>query len=498
MGNRSQGKRAIQKMAERFKIIADAEWQGGSEMRAASRDIDQLDDNVNSSSLRFTEFASAMSIAQQGLQVVGEAARFAYENISEGAALNLARDQFDSLSESIGTTSDSLLNNLRNATKGMISDAELVAGATELIALGLAKDEETAVRLGAAVGALNLDMQVLGLTLANNSTARLDSLKLSMEDVIATQRELEAQGFAGDAFDQAVLIELEKNMELFGDASEETAGQLQKLEADWDNLTDSWKQGAAELSGPVVSAMVDNRDKVDILRQAYDKGLITQMEFIRAQQDATVAGQEITEVIDKYNLVLDENNEIIGSVVDGNIKLTQQAEKYAEVVESTFEPTNRMSDATEVLSDKQLQLANQMTESEASIANANRAMEEARIANAELAGGLDNTADAADRAGGLIGEIQSRLDALGSRRDFLFNISVAGLEGLQRAIGIASGFNANDQPDPFAPQGDRNFGDEFVQTGEGGSTIVQNNTFVNPTNPEATATATAEKLGNLK
>lgn len=536
-------------MAERLKIIADAEWTGGPEMRAATRAIDNFDDRmgriavseqvaadkvrafnaeisklsrsvregelsmedaanqanrlarelgvgtqkVNKQKLSWTDFKSALDLGQQAFQVVGEAARFAYETIGEGAALNLANDQFDNLAAKIGTTSESLRSNLKAATNGMIADSTLVAGASELISLGLAKNEETAVRLGAAVGALNLDMQVLGLTLANNSTARLDSLKLSMEDVIATQRKLEAEGFSGDAFDQAVLIELEKNMELFGDASEATAGQLQIVKADWQNLVDSWKQGSAELAGPVIAAMAKNVREADILQEAYERGLLTYREVIKAQNATAVAGQDVVDVLAEYNIVLDENNDIVGVALDGSIKLSQQFEKQADAVETNFEPTNRMSDATEMLSDKQLQLSNHMTEAEASIARANLAAENARIANEGAAAAVESHSQAA------VGLLE-RVRALEGQTTHTVNLQAFGLDTLAKAeaaIARLRGFNANDQPDPFG-SGDRDFGDEFEVTNEPGSTIIQNNTFNNAANPAAVATQTAEKIGNLR
>ncbi len=193
------------------------------------------------------------------------AAREAYELIGEGADLQLAERQFENLAESIGTTATALKSDLTAATKGMVAESQLVAGAAQLIDLGLARSHDQAVRLGAAVGALNLDMQVLGLTLANNSTARLDSLRLSMEDVLAIQKRLEAQGFQGDAFDEAVLIALEDKMGLLGDTSETAAGKLAILEAKAANAGDRLKLltlSAVEATG-ALDALTRDRDPLE-------------------------------------------------------------------------------------------------------------------------------------------------------------------------------------------------------------------------------------------
>jgi hypothetical protein len=70
---------------------------------------------------------------------------------------------------------------------------------------------------------------------------RLDALGLSVESVTKKAAELEAQGFVGDAFDEAVLIGLEEKMVLLGDASETSAGQMKVLESNAANAGDAIK-----------------------------------------------------------------------------------------------------------------------------------------------------------------------------------------------------------------------------------------------------------------
>lgn len=244
--------------------LKDDEFKRG--LGSAQSELERTGKATTSSQLRFTELASALSIARQAYQVVSGAAKFAYDNISAGAELENAKSKFDNLSVSINTTGDALLNKMQVATKGLVSNADLVAAGTDIMNLGLAKTEDGVVRMASAVGALNLDMGVLALTLANDSTARLDSLGLSMERVAEIEEELGKTNFTGDAFDEAVLIALEEKMTLLGDASETTAGQIKILESNWKNFTDSLKQGAAETDA--VSSAVEglNRD-LDIREQ---------------------------------------------------------------------------------------------------------------------------------------------------------------------------------------------------------------------------------------
>jgi hypothetical protein len=231
------------------------------------------------SGFKWTELASKVSLAKQAFETVAAGAKIAYDNIKAGAELEAARGRFDNLTSTINTTGDALLGKLKAATKGMVSDAALIAGASDIISLGLAQNETDTVRLATAVSTLGLDMQQVILTFANNSKARLDSLGLSVEGVTQKAAELEAQGFKGDAFDEAVIIGLEEKMTLLGDASQTTAGQMQILESEWTNLVNMMKEGAAEIAGPVVSAIVGDIQAQKQLTAAYEAGIITWREW---------------------------------------------------------------------------------------------------------------------------------------------------------------------------------------------------------------------------
>ena len=87
-----------------------------------------------------------------------------YESAKEAAELDYARDKFDALSEAIGTTSSLLLNDMRDATSGLKSDAELIEGAGQIMALGLADSHEEVLRLATVAGELDMNMNQLVLT----------------------------------------------------------------------------------------------------------------------------------------------------------------------------------------------------------------------------------------------------------------------------------------------------------------------------------------------
>lgn len=268
--------------AAKQRELAAAVSSGAKNFDEAERELkqygDELErgiDSTKKAGFSFGDLKSSIlpvTVALGAVTVVGAAA---YKTIGEGADLIAAEQKFGNLAESIDTTADVLLGKMTAATNGMVSQAQLIAAGTDIMNLGLAKSEDGVVRLASAVGALDLDMGVLALTLANDSTARLDSLGLSLEDVTAKKKELIASGFIGDAFDEAVLISLEEKMTLLGDASKTTAGQMAIMEAAMTNAGDEVKIVAADLAAIPMAELAGEAvifaNNVSNIAEAFDK-----------------------------------------------------------------------------------------------------------------------------------------------------------------------------------------------------------------------------------
>lgn len=281
-------------------LYADVEVRGTEAERQLAdlrKELDKTQNAAKSGSTRFTELSNAFSAVQQVAGAVGGVFQKTYQMIGEGAKLQLAEAQFDNLTKSIGVTSDALMTDLRGATQGMMSDAQLMAGASDIISLGLADNQEDTVRLAKAVGVLGLDMQQVILTFANNSKARLDSLGLSMADVTARTKAYTDAGMeANKAFDTAVLDALDAKMSLLGNTADTTAGKMAMLAAAQENLTNSFKEYlAVQWAGPIGGLA----DTLDASKQATDNGVdgwlqaaIVLNEFVREIDPATAALQE--------------------------------------------------------------------------------------------------------------------------------------------------------------------------------------------------------------
>lgn len=260
--------------------LITASWTGQKATSDAASQIDEVGTTSKKTKLSLTDLKSGLDLIKGGFDDAGRVVAQFYEALGEGAQLETQRLKFDALAASIGTVGDALMLDLQAATGGMVTDAKLVAGAVDLMNLGLVQSHEEVVRWSAAISALNLDMQVLGLTLANDSTMRLDSLGLSMTVVNEKTQKFVNLGYeASKAFDLAVLEGLEEKMVLFGDAAETTTGQLQRLETEWTNLSDHVKGLLARQWAPMISGVVDLLDAwkpaLADVDQAFSYGLVT-------------------------------------------------------------------------------------------------------------------------------------------------------------------------------------------------------------------------------
>jgi len=261
-------------MADTEYTIA-ARFQGDGELRNAANSFDGVRDAAKRSmssiesagrgGIRsWTELNSVISLAGQALNTLQNVAGQAMAALSEGAALSAARGKFDNLAASINTTGDALLGVMREATSGMMTDAELVASATDLMSLGLAKNEDQVKRLSSVISTLGWDMQQVVLTMANNSTARLDALGLSMESVTGRAKELKDAGMSMDeAFDLAVLEAGEAKIALLGNTADTTAGKIQQMGVMVENAGDQFKVAFAEGMAESVGAALESADELD-------------------------------------------------------------------------------------------------------------------------------------------------------------------------------------------------------------------------------------------
>lgn len=190
----------------------------------------------------------------------------------DAAAIEPVRIGFTNLAASIGETADSMLVELRGATRGMISDAELMQAGSKLMAMGLAgsKEEaakltEMATRLGMAMGEeAGPAIENFTLMLANQSIPRLDSFGIASTAVRARIEELQAatEGMSREeAFMIAVMEQGDVALAKIGDTGGTAQEGILRFQASMANLKDNIGQAFL----PVFSRLLDTFN--DLIQQ---------------------------------------------------------------------------------------------------------------------------------------------------------------------------------------------------------------------------------------
>lgn len=328
-------------------------------------DTDNLEAGLQQSNQGVNSFGknAGLSLAKVGAAftaVTAVAAGFAVawnkamEIGREGAELEYAAQKFDRLTMSIGAASDALMIDLRAATRGTMSDAQLMASAGDLMALGLAKTYDQVVRLTRVSSGLNMDMNQLVLTLANQTTMRFDQLGVSVDGFQAKVDKLKASGMsANDAFSEAFLQQAEQQLETVGNSADTSVGAFKRLDAAMANFVDSLKtsltpalataaNAAADLIGGEndTSRLVDNlktqergirsssksfEDYIDtLIDTAINQGLLTE-----SFREAYATAQETGDV-DRLRMAFETLTSQMGMVDEITWKATRGMEEYAD------------------------------------------------------------------------------------------------------------------------------------------------------------------------
>ena len=170
-------------------------------------------------------------------------------------AVNLAKDaaQFEKVEKTwkslTGTGKDyrKEMDKLRDATRGMVRDQDLLQATNKFLAMGLADSNDEAAKLLEMSTQLSMAMgydatqgaEDFAMMLANQSIPRLDNFGISsgkvrerIEELMAADQNLTRE----QAFMNAVMEEGTKTMERVGEQGEGTSANMMKLKANVENL----------------------------------------------------------------------------------------------------------------------------------------------------------------------------------------------------------------------------------------------------------------------
>lgn len=244
----------IDKLNTELNQLQNASDSAGTSQEKLASAVETVEPATKKQGVTVGQLATTVGQVTAAVGIFAGVFKQAFDMAAEGAQILLVEERLARLSVTIDTTADSLMSKLRPAIGGMASDSEVMAQASQLIELGLAKTEDDVVRLATVVTKLGLDMSQVILTFANDSTMRLDALGLSVEDVTERTKKFTDAGIAaGKAFDMAVLEALEARLEKVGDATDTTAGIFERAKTKIANFTDELKKSLADGFAPWVA-----------------------------------------------------------------------------------------------------------------------------------------------------------------------------------------------------------------------------------------------------
>lgn len=331
------GQQAAQGLEQATKAAGDAE-------RAA----DRAGKGAQASGLQWANVAGALYTVQAAYQTVRRGAELAYQTIREGAELDWGERKFENLARAIGTNGDQLLSTLERTTMGLLSQAEAMRLAADLIGLQLVGTEEEAARLSGVVAGLGMDTNQLVLTLTNQTTARFDQLGVAVGGFEERLKRLEAQGLSTDkAFLWAFIEQAEESMARAGSRADELTGHLDILEATWSDAVVDMKQDAAATAEPIIDWLVEIIEKareaqneIDRLNNETPEDRTTSDEWLRfIRETDAVIGTGV-----KLNLVgqLDEVQATQQEAILNYAKMVDSAEEFEQAMLNGYEPSKRL------------------------------------------------------------------------------------------------------------------------------------------------------------
>lgn len=195
----------------------------------------------------------------------------------DAAMVEPVRITFDNLTESIGATADEMLDALKPATMGVLTEIELMKAANKLMAMGLADSVEEAAQLAEMAVTLGIAMgeqagpalENFTLMLANQSIPRMDTYGLSsgqarlrIEELMAATEGLTRE----EAFKIAVLEQGADAMDRVGDITGTAAVKMGAFQTKVQDAKDDLGNALIpvleilleDAIGPLIDALADD------------------------------------------------------------------------------------------------------------------------------------------------------------------------------------------------------------------------------------------------
>ncbi|MCZ2459163.1 MAG: hypothetical protein LC128_06015, partial [Chitinophagales bacterium] len=344
--------------------------KASEKIKGVNKEIDELGNNTKQQSqkmqMRWTELWSKVQLGVAAFQQVYRVAEQFYQLAREGAELEYTASKFDRLTESINTTTEALMVDLKEATDGTMSEMALMASATDFMTLGLAKSHDEVVRLTTVSSQLGMDMNQLVLTLTNQTTMRFDALGISVDGFDEKVAALKATGMdTNEAFTEAFLQQAEEQIAKVGSVTDESIGSFMRLEAAWQDIVAEGKKSLVPFFADVAEAIAES---MTVMSNAEDGVTRLNKELLDGKITYENYKSALDELLPSIQSEIDDNGQLIttfqGTKVEienviGSTKIYTEAAYYAALqtqlwkadANAVEEALNSQTEAVEAVKD---------------------------------------------------------------------------------------------------------------------------------------------------
>jgi len=291
-------------MAAPFKVGAVLEFvnKAGAGIKAATKDLGGLEQAAKD--IKKALFAG-------GVVMAGKAA---YELGVLGAQSLRTKRAFAAISGGAFTAADNL-DAMRRATRGAMSEQDMMASANQLLQMGLASNAAElenittmATRLGSAMGKeAGPAVAEFSLMLANQSIPRLDTFGISAGKVRARMLELQrvTPSLTREmAFMTAVNEEGAEALDRLGEAAEDELLASERLEASWKDLTAMAGEMLAPAMAEVAATLTEvikkvrtQKEELDTFIDVYGKAAIEAQVLKHGLWESADAAEEFNQMM---------------------------------------------------------------------------------------------------------------------------------------------------------------------------------------------------------
>ncbi len=315
-----------------------------------SKSAEKLEESTEKTGSSLFSFENIVKGAGAALSVdlAKRAAEAIYELGELGAQSLRTKAAFDAISGGAGAASENL-QAMQAATRGAMSDSDLMASANQLMQMGLAstsdelaKVTQMATRLGGAMGTdATASIENFSMMLANQSLPRLDTFGISSGKVRARIAELqqETAGLSREtAFMTAVMEQGEAAMSRLGDTAGDELLAFEQLEATVSNL----KTTTAEKAAPAVSQFAGT---LNLLLNWNNK-------LAEATEKNSEAALNTAESYEEYRARMEQIATAQGKVVNAEGQLVDQGHILNKTIIGLIAPIEKVTDANFALSEE--------------------------------------------------------------------------------------------------------------------------------------------------